>query len=43
MQRRHAVADGEVSEEETLDTLTPLSFDDYDDEEEEADNGGLKE
>lgn len=42
-QRRHAVADGEVSEEETLDTLTPLSFDDYDDEEEEADNGSLKE
>lgn len=45
-QRRHDVADGNVSEEETLETLTPLSFDDYDDyedEEEEADSGDLKE
>ena len=43
-QRRHEIADGNVSEEETLETLTPLSFDDYEDEDDEdADKGGLKE
>lgn len=35
-QRRHDIADGNLSEAETLETLTPLSFEDDEDEQEDA-------